>query len=884
MVDDELRGRRLGGFQLIEPLGEGSFATVWRARQLRLDRDVAVKVLDPLVARDPTTARRFEREGRAAAALDHPAIVPVFEAGDDGGLYYLAMRLVRGETLAALLDREGPLSVDRVVRVLGPIADGLDTAHAAGLVHRDVKPANILLEEGRAYLGDFGIAASTRELGRYTTGSLGTAEYMAPEQAQATDVDHRADIYSLACVAYDALTGAPPFTRHDLVSTLVAHASDPIPSTGDARLDAVFAVGLAKSPDDRFESCAALIEALAASPAATRPAVVATPASHVGRWLAIGVVVALIAAALAAWAVGRDRRDGEALTSTPPASALGVAPATTVAPGTSTLAAPPATTPASAPATTPASAPAASEAPAPSAPAAVAPAPRGSVVVGTTLDVADPNPHRSLDTSRVLAEWVLPVMYRVDESLDAEPSLATGPPEPVGGDPLHLRWTIHGDRVWHDGTPVTAADVAATWAYLSAPDTNAANLILYDPVVDVIAIDATTLEVRLAEPHGPAYLMFSTIHPIIQSAAWEAHLAGGGTATDFLDDGVAFSAGPFRVTGRRNAGELSLGLNPAWAGASPGLERVDIVSYPDAGALVDARAVGDVDLIWVDLVDDQELDAARDLGATAVTVADAAAAVQLTLRTGHPALADLHVRQAIALAIDRDDTAAVAVGTATRTAAEPWNSLVFAPRQAGYDDRFGEPDPTAAAALLDAAGWLLGEGDEFRSRDGEQLRLALLLPVEETSAAIVLQEDLRRVGIRVVGEPLPTEQFNQRLSSGDFDLLLQYRLFNNDPVASELTFATYGCPATVPGCSGSGVNVGGFSDPAIDAAFADADDEYVVSQRTAAFVTIDELLAEAVPAVPLYVKAAFTAARDDLTGIEMSPTNGPLATLAVWSL
>jgi ABC-type transport system substrate-binding protein len=880
MVDEELRGRRLGGFQLIEPLGEGSFGTVWRARQLRLDRDVAVKVLDPLVARDPVTARRFEREGRAAAALDHPAIVPVFEAGDDGGLYYLAMRLVRGETLAALLDRDGPLGVDRVVDVLGPIADGLDTAHAAGLVHRDVKPANILLEEGRAYLGDFGIAASTRELGRYTTGSLGTAEYMAPEQAQATDVDHRADIYSLACVAYDALTGAPPFTRHDLVSTLVAHASDPIPTTGDARLDAVFAVGLAKSPDARFESCTALIEALAAGPATTRPAVVATPASHVRTWLAIGVVLALITAVLAIWAAGRDRRDGGAPTSTPPGSLLGVPPATTVAPVASTIG----ETLASAPAATTASAPAASEAPAPSAPAVLAPVPRGSVVVGTTLDVADPNPHRSLDTSRVLAEWVLPVMYSVDESLDAEPSLATGPPEPVGGDPLHLRWTIHGHRVWDDGTSVTAADVAATWAYLSAPDTNAANLILYEPVVDVTAIDATTLELRLAEPHGPAYLMFSTIHPIIPAAAWEAHLAGGGTAADFLDDGVAFSAGPFRVTGRRNAGELSLGLNPAWAGATPGLERVDIVSYPDAGALVDARAVRDVDLIWVDLVEDQELDAARDLDATTVTVADAAAAVQLTFRTGHPALADLRVRQAIALAIDRDDTAAVAVGTATRIDAEPWDSLVFAPRQAGYEHRFGAPDPAAAAALLDEAGWVLGEGDEFRTRDGEQLRLALLLPVEETSAAIVLQEDLRRVGIRVIGEPLPTEPFNQRLTTGDFDLLMQYRLFNNDPVASELTFATYGCPATVPGCSGSGVNVGGFSDPAIDAAFADADHEYVVSGRTAAFVTIDELLAEAVPAVPLYVKAAFTAARDDLTGIAMSPTNGPLATLAAWSL
>ena len=202
---------------------------MWRARQLRLDRDVAVKVLDPLVARDPTAARRFEREGRAAASLDHPSIVPVYEAGDDDGLYYLAMRIVDGETLADLIDREAPLPPARVLELLAPIADALDAAHASGLIHRDVKPANILIEHGRPYLADFGIAASARELGRYTTGSIGTAEYMAPEQARGDDLDHRSDLYALGCVAYHALTGRSAFARDDIVATLLAHSVDPVP-------------------------------------------------------------------------------------------------------------------------------------------------------------------------------------------------------------------------------------------------------------------------------------------------------------------------------------------------------------------------------------------------------------------------------------------------------------------------------------------------------------------------------------------------------------------------------------------------------------------------------------------------------------------------------
>jgi serine/threonine-protein kinase len=266
----DLQGRRLGGFLLGEPLGHGGFATVYRARQLRLDRDVAVKVLDAELARNPDAARRFEREGRAAAALDHPHIVPVFEAGEEDGLVYLAMRYVAGATLGDLLERRSPLPPADVVRIVQPLAAALDHAHAHDLVHRDVKPGNVLLEprtDGTdwVWLADFGIAATTRDVGRYTAGTIGTAWYMAPEQAEGKEIDGRADLYSLGCVAFECLTGTVPYPRDDLLASLMAHVNAPIPVTGDATLDTFFAEALAKDPADRPPSGAAFVQALAAA-------------------------------------------------------------------------------------------------------------------------------------------------------------------------------------------------------------------------------------------------------------------------------------------------------------------------------------------------------------------------------------------------------------------------------------------------------------------------------------------------------------------------------------------------------------------------------------------------------------------------------------------
>jgi tRNA A-37 threonylcarbamoyl transferase component Bud32 len=261
MSGDVELGRVLGRYVIESAIGAGGFATVYRARDTGLDRPVALKVLDPRAHRNPTVARRFVNEGRAVASLDHPAVVPVYDAGEQDDLLWMAMRLVEGRSLDAALDDGRRFTPAEVAALADRIGSALDHAHAQGIVHRDVKPSNILLEgddPARAWLADFGIAVTARTAGRYTTGTLGTAAYMAPEQARPSEVGPAADVYSFACVVYELVAGRRPFEGDDHVGLLMAHAGEPVPPTGDADLDAVLLRGLAKAPADRPAPASAL--------------------------------------------------------------------------------------------------------------------------------------------------------------------------------------------------------------------------------------------------------------------------------------------------------------------------------------------------------------------------------------------------------------------------------------------------------------------------------------------------------------------------------------------------------------------------------------------------------------------------------------------------
>ena len=269
-------GTELAGYRIEALIGRGGMGVVYRAEDLRLQRKVALKLLPPELSGDESFRERFIRESRLAASLDHQNIIPIYDAGEAEGVLYIAMRYVEGTDLKTLVQRGGALEPARALSVLGQVASALDAAHARGLVHRDVKPANILLatEPGsetadHVYLSDFGLTKATGSGTRLTqTGQfVGTIDYVPPEQIQGGEVDGRGDLYSLGCVLYECLTGETPFRRDSEVAVLWAHVQDEMPPVTSRRadlppgLDAVLGKALAKNPDDRYASCRDLVAA-----------------------------------------------------------------------------------------------------------------------------------------------------------------------------------------------------------------------------------------------------------------------------------------------------------------------------------------------------------------------------------------------------------------------------------------------------------------------------------------------------------------------------------------------------------------------------------------------------------------------------------------------
>jgi serine/threonine protein kinase len=272
---DEVRGAlaagsRFGGFRIERTLGQGGMGIVYLATELRLDRQVALKVIRSDLAGDEDFRARFRSESRTAAAVEDARVVTVFGAGEVDGLLYVAMRYVPGRDLGRLVDADGPLSPEEAARLIAQVADGLDAVHAAGLVHRDVKPHNVIVgEDGDAYLADFGLAkAMGATTGLTATGQvIGTVDYMAPEQIEAQRVDARTDVYALGGVLYHAVTGKVPYAERESSAKMWAHVNEPPPSAGrrGGVLDPVIRRAMAKDPADRFPSAGDLGRAAVAA-------------------------------------------------------------------------------------------------------------------------------------------------------------------------------------------------------------------------------------------------------------------------------------------------------------------------------------------------------------------------------------------------------------------------------------------------------------------------------------------------------------------------------------------------------------------------------------------------------------------------------------------
>jgi YVTN family beta-propeller protein len=331
-----LEGTVLGVYEVQARIGRGGMGEVYLARDVRLGRPVALKVLPERYAQDERFRERLLRESRLAAGLDHPNVVPVYDAGEADGRLFIAMRYVEGADLKRLLRADGALEPARAVGIAAQLAEALDAAHRRGLVHRDVKPSNVLLDQqgdrDHAYLADFGLTHSARADGPADGQLVGTVDYVAPEQIRGDELDGRADQYALGCLLFECLTGSLPFRQSSDVAAIFAHLEEPAPAASERRdalpsaVDPVLARAMAKDPAQRYDTCrelvAAVHDALGLAPA---------PRGRL-RWLVPALALALVAVAAAAVALGLGR-DSTATASGPQGTLVRIDPRTNRAAG-----------------------------------------------------------------------------------------------------------------------------------------------------------------------------------------------------------------------------------------------------------------------------------------------------------------------------------------------------------------------------------------------------------------------------------------------------------------------------------------------------------------------------------------------------------------------
>jgi serine/threonine protein kinase len=267
-------GSTFAGYEVESVVGLGGIGILYRARQLRLDRPVALKVVEPDAARDPVVRERLRREARAVASMDHPNVVPLYEAGEQDGTIYIVTRWIEGTELGLLLHRQGPLDPGRAARTAAQMASALETAHERGIVHRDVKPSNVILtSEDHAYVTDFGLAKRAETAPGLTRGDqvLGTIDYVSPEQIEGSEPDAPGDVYALGCVLFEMLAGAAPFAdQHGAMAKMWAQVNaEPAPlqdhrSDVPAALEDVMRRAMAKDPAARPTAARFRTEVLAA--------------------------------------------------------------------------------------------------------------------------------------------------------------------------------------------------------------------------------------------------------------------------------------------------------------------------------------------------------------------------------------------------------------------------------------------------------------------------------------------------------------------------------------------------------------------------------------------------------------------------------------------
>jgi peptide/nickel transport system substrate-binding protein len=907
-----------GPYRLEELIGRGGMGEVFRAYDTRRDRVVALKILPTAMAEVPEFVARFRQESQLIARLSAPHIIPIHDFGEIDGQLFLDMRLVRGVDLSTVLE-SGPLTPPRAVEMASQVASALDAAHTDGLVHRDVKPSNVLYvgdprepiadEPDFLYLVDFGIARSldaTEGSALTATGhAVGTLGYMAPERFSGEPADRRVDVYALACTLYEALAGRPAFAGDGLATLMYAHlqrtpaAASTVNRAVPAALDPVLAKGMAKRADDRFQTAGELAEA-------ARSAIRGEPGRRRTRPIETGRTDVVRGSQRA------PVRAPAAPGSFPPVAPDGIGPPRPPAPGrralqiggaaVAVLAVVAATVVGvrALPDGGPRPAPAQGLAACGTEPLTCNGAePQqllngGEVTMAIEADIANWNVNSTfgnLGAGPWVMNSVLPYTFGVgpDFASTRNPDLLT---DAVQTDAVTVVYTINPAAVWNDGTPVSADDFVYNWRVRNGRDCLGCNTYPagYENITDITggraADGAPTVTISFGTPYPEWQTLFAASSPLYPAhvAARHGDLStpeGRQAAFDWFGQATPdYSAGPLTVQPRQPGAPIVLARNPRWYGRPARLDRVLLQVVRGATAQVSALRAGRVQVIAPTV----GAGLTAELAGISGIESFAGASLEwerIDLNTATPALQDKALRQALFTAVDLDRVRAIGAEQFGR--ADLIGSHNFVPGQAGFTDVLastgqGTGDVQAARQILTAAHYTgVGSALVAPNRKPVPALRAVYFPDNPARKRLAdyLVESARALGVTITPTtaPDPLVEGNP-LTTHDFDLVLYGR--SNPPAQVANARQSWG--------TGGASNYGSYTNPTVDRLLAAAAASPDAAAAHDLLNQADQVMTGDAFVLPLYRGPSLLAVRRDVANVRDNPMLGPLYNVAEWGV
>jgi len=909
---DDMIGQSLGRYHILEQLGEGGMAVVYKAYDTRLETDVAVKVIrtDSLPQNAvERSLKRFEREAKALARLTHSNIVKVTDYGEYEGRPYLVMPFLPGGTLKQKLNGK-PMPWQEAVRILLPIARALAYAHEQDMVHRDVKPSNILItHSGDPMLTDFGIAKildleETMDL-TGTSAAVGTPEYMAPEQVTSKTVDHRADIYALGVVLYEMITGRKPFQADTPMAVLFKHASEPLPRPSafvanlPQAVENVLIKALAKGPGDRYQDMTSFEKSMERllegktkyAPGTSRPSERQSEASinnnlktstqtqagtlppraspWIGRFKAIlrgrfvwlgGAILAVVILFIASFSAGlinipklaANSATSEFTQNSPntqiPATLVSAASIACMTPVDVNTLQPPSN-------------------------------PRSITIAYFQEPDNIVGEYSAMTYSAWLDQMVGGGLAKWDDQNNLVPELAEEIPSTANGgvssNGMTITWHIKKCLYWSDGTPITSKDVAFTWKSMVDPNNSPASRVGYDQIASIDTPDDYTAIIHFQRLYPPWSTLF-TNGPNGAGILLPAHILQGQSHLESNPEihKPTVSAGPFVVREWVAGDHITLLANPDYYQGHPKLDQIQIKFVPDPTTALATLKAGTVDFV-PDFTESgipavQALEPRQHLRVDATSSFEhllfnlgATAGVNGLGRSdvnGFCPFQDANIRKAIILGINRQGIVNNLLFGKTTVPASLWpNSPWYNANLMPYPY-----DPAQANQLLDAAGYPIGaNGVRAGNCNGSQVIFSL--GIESTTSALrvneiaAIQVDLKKIGIDIKPNHIQAATFfgsyasGADMATGNFDMAIYTTGFFPDPDPGD-SFSCAGVPSQ-SNPNPNSFNGYHFCDPKMDqliaAGLASADPAI----RKIAYDAVQKYQYDNVLFIPLYARA-----------------------------